>query len=91
VDASSNHAYVTCPTVATVRDVRVSIADVGANSNRTCATCPTVVTGEIRPLLLRHYNSDGTTATDLLPVTTEGYGSLLQRHIVVVYCAHSLH
>jgi hypothetical protein len=31
-----------CPTVETVRDIRMSVADVGASSNRACALCPTV-------------------------------------------------
>jgi hypothetical protein len=84
VGASSNRACATCPTVAKVHDVRVPVADVGASSNHACATCPTVATGETRLLLLWHHNSDGTTAVGHLPVTTEGYGPLIQRHIVVV-------
>jgi hypothetical protein len=67
-----------------VRDVRVSIADVGASSNRTCATCPTVATGEARLLLLGHHSSDGIVAAGRLSIATEGYGPLLQRRIVVV-------
>jgi hypothetical protein len=84
VDASSNRACAMCPTVATVRDVRVPVADVDASSNCACATCPTVATGEARPLVLGHHSSDRTAASDCLPVATEGYGQLLQRRIIVI-------
>jgi hypothetical protein len=50
---------------------------------------PTVVTGETRPSLLCHHNSDETVAADCSPVTTEGYRPLVQRRIVVVGIAIS--
>jgi hypothetical protein len=62
----------------------VAVAAVGASSNRVCGMCPTVATGEAHPLLLEHHSSDGTAAADRLHVDTEGYGPLVQRHIVVV-------
>jgi hypothetical protein len=67
----------------------VLIADVNASSNRACATCPIVATGESRPLLLGHHSTDGIVVVGHLPVATEGYGPLLQRHIVVVWIAWS--
>jgi hypothetical protein len=84
VGARSNCMCATCPTIATVRDVRVPAADVGASSNCTYATCPTLATDEARPLLLGHHSSDGTIAAGRLPIATEGYEPLLRRHIVVV-------
>jgi hypothetical protein len=75
--ANSNHACATCPTVATIQDVRVPVADVGASYNHT----------EARPLLLGHHSNDGTTATCHLTVATEGCRPLLQRHIIVVIYA----
>jgi hypothetical protein len=57
----------------------------GASSNHVCDMCPTVVTGEARPSLLGHPNSDGTTVMGRLPVTIEGYRPSVQRHIVVLY------
>jgi hypothetical protein len=62
----------------------VLVTIVGACSNFVCATCPAIATGEARPLLLEHHNSDGTTATGHLPVAIEGYGPLVHRCIVVV-------
>jgi hypothetical protein len=62
-----------CPTVATVCDVRVPVANVGASSNRAYATCPIVAIGEARLLLLGHHSSDRTAATGRLPVATEAY------------------
>jgi hypothetical protein len=84
VGARSNRACATCPTVATVHDVRVPVADVGASSNRTCATCPTIAMNETRPLLLGHDSSDGTAVVGHLPFAAEGYESLLETCIVVV-------
>jgi hypothetical protein len=84
VGASSNCACDTCPTVATVLDVRVPATDLGASSNRSCTMCPTVATGEECPLLLGHHSSDETATVGRLPVTTESYRPLLQRRIVVV-------
>jgi hypothetical protein len=73
---------------------------VGASSNRACATCVAtanglpmlsrrycgvpVETGEAHPSLLEHRSSDGIVAAGRLPIATEGYGSLIQRRIVVV-------
>jgi hypothetical protein len=48
------------------------------------AMCPTVAVGEACLLLLEHHSSDETTATGLLPVATESYRPLIQRHIVIV-------
>jgi hypothetical protein len=84
VDANSNCVYVTCPIVATVCNVRVLIADMGASNNDTCAMCPTLTMGEERPLLLGHYSSDGTVVMSYLPIATDNYRSLLQRRTVVV-------
>jgi hypothetical protein len=84
VGASSNRACATCPTVAAVCDVRVPITDVGASSNHSCAMCPTVAMGKACPLLLGHHSSDRTAAVDRLPIVSEDYEPLLQRHIVVV-------
>jgi hypothetical protein len=84
VSASNNHVCVMCPTVATVRDVRVPVADVGASSNRTCGTCPAVATGEARPLVLEHHCIDRAAVAGHLPIATEGYGLLLQRRIILV-------
>jgi hypothetical protein len=70
-----------------VHDVRVPIVDVGASRNRACATYPTVAMGKLRLLLLGHHNSDRTVVVGHLPIATEGYGLLLQRHIVVVFIA----
>jgi hypothetical protein len=73
-----------CLMVATVRDVKVPITDVGASSNRACAMYPTVAMGAAHALLLRHHSSDGIAMVGHLPIATEGYGQLLQRRIVVV-------
>jgi hypothetical protein len=62
----------------------VCIAAVGVSRNRVYAMCPTVAVGEACLLLLEHHSSDGTTATGLLPVATESYRPLIQRHIVIV-------
>jgi hypothetical protein len=77
VGASSNRACATCPIVATVHDVRVSVADVSASSNRTCVTCLTVAMGEVRQLLLGHQSIDGTAMMSRLLIIIEGYRVLL--------------
>jgi hypothetical protein len=84
VVASSNHACAMCPIGPTVHDIRVPVADMDVSSNHACATCPVVATGEAHPLLLGHHSSDGTAAAGHLPVSTGGYGPLLQKCIVVV-------
>jgi hypothetical protein len=41
------------------------------------------MTGEARPLLLEHYNSNDTVTVGCLPVPIKDYGLLVQRHIVL--------
>jgi hypothetical protein len=42
------------------------------------------------PSLLGYHSSNGTAAVGRLPISTEGYGPLVQRHIVVVLAACGL-